>query len=58
MLWNTTIYTLQFAGDHTGLTSDQRDLEYMSSKLKETYEERDVSMNIKRAKYLRIGNNK
>jgi hypothetical protein len=37
-LENTTLYTLQFADDEAVLAGDKEDLEYMTRKLKETYE--------------------
>lgn len=57
-LTDTIVYTLQFADDQAVLASDKEDLEYMARKLKETYEEWGLSMNIQKTKYLCIGNEK
>ena len=54
-LENTTLYTLQFAGDEVVLAGDKEDLEYMTHKLKETYEKFGLDMNLNKTKYLRIG---
>jgi len=37
-LKNSTLYTLQFADDQVVLAGEKEDLEYMTCKLKETYE--------------------
>ena len=42
---NTTLYTLQFADDQVVLVGDKEDLEYMTRKLKETYEKLGLDMN-------------
>jgi len=54
-LENTTLYTLQFADDQVVLPSDKEDLEYMTRKLKETYEKWGLDMNLNKTKYLCIG---
>ena len=45
-LENTTLYTLQFADDQVVLVGDKEDLEYMTRKLKETYEKWGLDMNL------------
>ena len=54
-LENTTLYTLQFANDQVVLSGDKEDLEYMTHKLKETYEKWGLDMNFNKTKYLCIG---
>jgi hypothetical protein len=54
-LENTTLYTLQFSDDQAILAGDKEDLEYMTRKLKETYEIRGLDMNLNKTKYLCIG---
>ena len=54
-LENITLYTLQFADDQVVLVGDKEDLEYMTSKLKETYEKWGLDMNLNKTKYLCIG---
>ena len=55
-LQNTvTQYTLQFADDQVVLAGVKEDLEYMTRKLKETYENWGLDMNLNRRKYLCIG---
>jgi len=54
-LENTTFYTLQFADDQVILTGDKEDLEYMTRKLKGTYEKWGLDMNLNKTKYLCIG---
>jgi hypothetical protein len=54
-LENTTLYTLQFADDQVCLASDKQDLECMMRKLKETYEQWGLDMNLNRRKYLCTG---
>ena len=54
-LENTTLYTLQFADDQVVLAGDKEDLEYMTRKLKETYEKWGLDMNFNKTKYLCIG---
>jgi len=54
-LKNTTLYTLQFADDQVVLAGDKEDLEYMTRKLKETYEKWGLDMNLNETKYLYIG---
>jgi len=46
------VYTLQFADDQVVLASDKEYLEYMTRKLKETYEEWSLDMNLNKTKYL------
>ena len=45
-LENTTLYTLQFADDQVVLVGDKEDLEYMTRKLKGTYEKWGLDMNL------------
>ena len=45
-LENITLYTLQFADDQVVLVGDKEDLEYMTRKLKETYENWGLDMNL------------
>ena len=54
-LENITLYTLQFADDQVVLAGDKEDLEYMTRKLKETYEKWGLDMNMNKTKYLCIG---
>jgi len=54
-LENTTLYILQFADDQVVLAGDKEDLEYMTHKLKETYEKSGLDMNLNRTKYLCFG---
>jgi len=50
-----TLYKLQFAGDQVVLAGDKEDLEYMTRKLKETYEKWGLDMNFNKTKYLCTG---
>jgi len=54
-LENITLYTLQFADDQVVLAGDKEDLEYMTRKLKETYEKCGLDLNLNKTKYLYIG---
>jgi hypothetical protein len=45
-LENITLYTLQFADDKVVLAGDKEDLEYMTRKLKETYEKWGLDLNL------------
>jgi len=54
-LENTTLYTLQFADDQVVLAGGKEDLEYMTRKLKETYEKWGLDMSLNKIKYLCIG---
>jgi len=54
-LENITLYTLQFADDQVVLAGDKEDLEYMTCKLKETYEKWGLDMNLNKTKYLCMG---
>jgi len=49
------LYTLQFADDQVVLAGDKEDLEYMTRKLKQTYEKWGLDMNLNKTKYLCIG---
>lgn len=49
------IYTLQFADDQVLLAQDKEDLEYMTRKIKEEYEKAGLSMNVKKTRYLCVG---
>jgi hypothetical protein len=53
-LENITLYTLQFADDQVVLAGGKEDLEYMTRKLKETYEKWGRDMNLNKTKYLCI----
>ncbi|XP_044749678.1 uncharacterized protein LOC123310275 [Coccinella septempunctata] len=55
---DTNIYTLQFADDQIIVARDKEDLEYMTRKLKETYEYWGLEMNLEKTKYLCIGDEK
>jgi len=54
-LENTTLYTIQFADDQVVLAGDKEDLEYMTRKLKETYEKWSLGMNLNKTRYFCIG---
>ena len=54
-LENTTLYTPQFADTQVVLAGDKEDLEYMTCKLKETYEKWGLDMNLNKTKYLCFG---
>ena len=54
-LENTTLYTLLIADDQEVLAGDKEDLEYMTRKLKETYEKWGLDMNLNKTKYLCVG---
>jgi len=54
-LENTTLCTLQFVDDKVVLAGDKEDLEYMTRKLKESYEKWGLDMNFNKTKYLCIG---
>jgi len=54
-LENITLCTLHFADDQVVLAGDKEDLEYMTSKLEETYEKWGLDMNLNKTKYLCIG---
>jgi hypothetical protein len=54
---NITLYTLQFADDQVVLAGDKEDLEYMTHKLKETYEKWGLDTNLNKTKYLCIWGN-
>jgi len=51
-LENITLYTLQFADDQLVLAGDKEDLEFMTRKLKETYEKWGLDMNFNKKKLL------
>ena len=46
------MYTLQFADDQGVVAGDKGDLEYMTRKLKETYEKWGLDVNLNKTKYL------
>jgi len=52
---NTALCTLQFANDQEVLAVNKEDLEYMTRKLKETYEKWALDMNLNKTIYLCIG---
>lgn len=45
---DTNIYTLQFADDQVIIAGDKEDLQYMTRKLKETYEYWGLEMNLEK----------
>jgi malonyl CoA-acyl carrier protein transacylase len=49
------LYALQFADDQVVLAGDKEDLEYMTRKLKESYEKWVLDMNLNKTKYLCTG---
>jgi hypothetical protein len=49
------LHRLQFVIDQVVLAGDREDLEYMTRKLKESYEKWGLDMNLNKAKYLCIG---
>ena len=52
---NTTIYTLQFAGDQVVMAQSKEDLEYMCRKLQEEYSKWALTMNIAKTKHMSLG---
>jgi len=54
-LENTILYILHVADDQVVLAGGKEDLEYMTRKLNETYENWDLDMNLNKTKYLCIG---
>jgi hypothetical protein len=51
-LENTTLCTFQFADDRVVLAGDKEYLQYMTCKLKETYDKWCLDMNLNKTKYL------
>lgn len=51
----THLFTLQYADDQVVIAQDKFDLEYMTRKLIETYEEWNLKMNIKKIEYMCVG---
>ena len=49
------MYTLQFADYQVVLAGDKEDMEYITRKLKETYEKWGLHMNLNKTKYLCFG---
>ena len=54
-LENTTLYTLQFADDQVILADDKEELEYMTHKLKETYEKLGLDLNLNKKNTYLLG---
>jgi len=52
---DTTIYSMLFAGDQLLIAQDYEDLEYMTGKLIEEYELWGLELNVKKTKYMSIG---
>jgi hypothetical protein len=50
-----TLYTIHFADDQVVLAGDKEDLEYMTRKLRGTYEKWGFDMNLNKIKYLCTG---
>jgi len=54
---NTHVYSLNFADDQVLIAQDH-DMEFMARKLKEEYEKWGLTMNLKKPKYICIGEEK
>jgi hypothetical protein len=52
---DTTIYSLLFADDKLQIAQDYEDLEYMTRKLIDEYELWSLKINVKKTKYMAIG---
>ena len=52
------VYSLSFADDQVVLAQDRDDVEYMTRKLKEQYEEWGLTINLEKTKYICIGERK
>ena len=52
---DTTIYAVLFADDQLLIAQDYEDLEYMTRKLIDEYELRGLKINVKKTKYMAIG---
>ena len=52
---DTTVYSLLFADDHLLIAQDYEDLEYMTRKLIDEYELWGLKLNVKKTKYMAIG---
>ena len=50
-----TIYSMIFAGDQLLIAQDYEDLEYMTRKLIDEYELWGLKLNVKKTKYVAIG---
>ena len=55
---NTYIYSLNFADDQVLLAQDHDDMEYVARKLKEEYEKWGLAINLKKTKYVCMGEGK
>ena len=53
---DTTIYSMLFADDQLLIAQDYEDLEYMTRKLIYEYELWGLKLNVKKTKYMTIGN--
>ena len=51
---NTYVYSLNFADDQVVLAQDHDDMEYMTGKLKEEYEEWGLTINLEKTKYIYV----
>ena len=52
---DTTIYSMLFADDQLLIAQDYEDLEYMTRKLIDEYELWGLKLNVKKTKYIAIG---
>ena len=52
------VYSLSFADDQVVLAQDHDDMEYMTRKLKEEYEEWGLTINLEKTIYICIGEGK
>ena len=52
---DTTIYSMLFADDQLLIAQDYEDLEYMTKKLIDEYELWGLKLNVKKTKYMAIG---
>jgi hypothetical protein len=55
---NTYVYSLNFADDQVLLAQDNDDMEYMVRKLKEGYEEWELTVNLGKIEYVYFGEEK
>jgi len=52
---DTTVYSMLFADDQLLIEQDYEDLEYMTRKLIDEYELWGLKLNVKKTKYMAIG---
>ena len=52
---DATVYSVLFADDQLLIAQDYEDLEYMTRKLRDEYELQGLKLNIKKTKYMAIG---